>query len=88
MNAVLPKIKVTVLFFAVLKDATGLKRLEIELERPQTCGQILRGLSDQFVNLSGLLQHCRLAVNGAFVDPSRVLAGGDELALLPPVSGG
>ena len=75
--------KVHVRLFAALREQAGSARLEIELPDGAAVADVWRELplGDE---PSGLL----FAVNRAYADRSRALAHGDEVAIIPPVSGG
>ncbi|MDE3195171.1 MAG: molybdenum cofactor biosynthesis protein MoaE [Acidobacteriota bacterium] len=79
---------IKVLFFGLLKDVCG--RAEDVLELP--AGSTLRSVFDryaaEFPKLGGMAKTTVLARNHEFASPDDVLAEGDEVALLPPVSGG
>jgi molybdopterin synthase catalytic subunit len=81
-------LQVRVLFFGLLKDVCG--RAEDRLELP--AGAALRAVFDHYARLfpalSAMAQSVVLARNHEFGDPAETLAEGDEVALLPPVSGG
>lgn len=78
--------KVTVRYFAVLRDRAGVS--EEILETPcASVGDLIRELiSSRSLGLSATL--IRPAVNGAFVPESHALSDGDEVVLIPPVAGG
>ena len=82
------EMRVKVLFFGMLKDVVG--RSEEHLDLPEN-GR-LRGVFDhyaaQFPRLREMAGSIVLARNHEFADPSAEIAEGDEIALLPPVSGG
>jgi MoaE-MoaD fusion protein len=80
---------VTVRLFAVLRERAGRDSIEMELEEGATVAEALDLLSSR-PELGDLLDRMpvRLAVNRDYADPETRLAGGDELALVPPVSGG
>ena len=69
--------------FAMLKERAGRDRIEVELDEGATVGDLLAELSD----LIGVMP-VRVAVNREYRDDSDALRSGDELALIPPVSGG
>jgi MoaE-MoaD fusion protein len=75
--------RVTVRLFAGLRERAGMGRRDVELDRGARAGDVwaLLGLGDE---PAGLLY----AVNRAYVDRDSELAEGDEVALIPPVSGG
>lgn len=80
--------KVRVLFFASIADAAGARSLEVEVEGRETVADLRKRLESDRARLAGKLGKCAAAVNTQVVDGSRVLAEGDEVAFLPPVSGG
>lgn len=81
--ATLSSMNVHVRLFAALREQAGTGRLELELADGATVGDVwpLLGLGDE---PSGLLY----ARNKAYVERSEALAAGDEVAVIPPVSGG
>jgi MoaE-MoaD fusion protein len=74
---------VRVRLFAMLRERAGAD--EIELELPE--GALVRDALDRVHHLTSGLRVV-MAVNQDYADPSEVLHPGDELALIPPVSGG
>jgi molybdopterin converting factor subunit 1 len=80
--------KLSVRLFAMLRESAGTDLIEIELEEGATAEEAL-GRLRQAPGL-GLLERMpvRLAVNHEYVDLGTELRSGDELALIPPVSGG
>jgi molybdopterin converting factor subunit 1 len=75
--------EVTVRLFAMLRDRAGSPELTLELPDGARVG-------DALAELHGLAEGLPLvmAVNREYADEERVLDPGDELALIPPVSGG
>jgi MoaE-MoaD fusion protein len=80
---------VTVRLFAVLRERAGMDSLEVELNEGATVAEALEELSTR-PELGDLLERLpvRMAVNRDYADTGTELASGDELALVPPVSGG
>lgn len=77
--------------FATAADALGRGPGEQLLTLPtpvRTVGDLQRHLETQHPELGGMWQRLAVAVNGEVVDAARPLQDGDEVALLPPVSGG
>ncbi|ADU52166.1 molybdopterin converting factor, subunit 1 [Thermaerobacter marianensis DSM 12885] len=79
---------VSVRLFAVVADRLGTRRLELALPPGARAGTVRDELARRHPGHRPLLDLCRLAVNGRYADPDTPLAGGDEVALIPPVSGG
>ena len=76
-----------VLFFAHLQDAAGCRETTLDLPEDATVADAASRLCQQYprVNLPGA---ARVAVNAEFADLQTVLQPGDELAWMPPMSGG
>jgi molybdopterin synthase catalytic subunit len=80
--------KVSVLFFATLKDRAKTNRAELSLPDSATVAELKTEVAAQFPNVAPALPSCIASRNKEFADDSEVLADGDEVALFPPVSGG
>lgn len=80
---------VSVRLFAMLRERLGSGRLEIELEEGATVGDAVSALSEK-PGLGPLLGEMPvlMAVNREYAHADAPLREGDELALIPPVSGG
>jgi len=80
---------VHVRLFAILKERAGCDSLEIELGESATVADALERLSER-KPLADLFARMpmRLAVNREYADPETPLRAEDELALVPPISGG
>jgi molybdopterin converting factor small subunit len=78
----------TVLFFAGAKDAANASSRVYEFTVPITVRELSLLLLHDAPPLEELLPYLRFAVNGKLVDAEHRLADGDEIAVLPPVSGG
>jgi len=77
-----------VLFFAQLKDATGCDSVEIAPASPLNAGQLWVELLKKFPKLDAHRSSVRLAKNCEYAVPDAIFAADDEIALIPPVSGG
>jgi molybdopterin converting factor subunit 1 len=77
-----------ILFFAHLKDATGCPSVELPAPAPLTEEHLWAELVRKFPELEKLRRAVRLAKNSEYVGPDATFADGDEVALIPPVSGG
>lgn len=81
-------IQVHLKLFAVYQEALGLSELQQQLPIGTTAGEALDQLIDQHPTLAQWRSVTRLGVNLNFVEPDTILTDGDELVLIPPVSGG
>ena len=79
---------VTVKFFATYREITGLRETTVELARGATVGDLLARLVEAHPNLAAERATMLLAVNQEFAEPGTPLKAEDEVALLPPLSGG
>ncbi len=81
-------IHVTVLFFAGARERAGTGRVEVELDAGSSLGDAI-DCALASVDRDGVLpSNVMLARNGIYVDKSKHLEDGDEIAVIPPVSGG
>jgi molybdopterin converting factor subunit 1 len=81
-------VKVDVLFFGVLKEFFEADRDVVELSEGATVGDLVAVLRDGGEPNPALWNSLAVAVNQSYADAAQVLHYGDEVALLPPVSGG
>ena len=77
-----------VLFFAQLKDATGCDSVELAPASPLNAEQLWAELLKKFPKLAAYRSSVRLAKNCEYAAPDAVFADDDEIAIIPPVSGG
>jgi MoaE-MoaD fusion protein len=76
-------VRVNVRLFAVLRERAGSESLEIDLDEGATVADAVRALAP----VAGEMPF-RVAVNREYANDSTPIAEGDELAAIPPVSGG
>ena len=74
--------------FAGAKDLVGMTVVAVEVSDGATVGDLRTVLARNHPRLAGLLERSALAVNAEFAGVNQALGAGDEIALLPPVSGG
>jgi molybdopterin converting factor subunit 1 len=77
-----------VLFFAQLKDATGCSDMELVLTSPLKGEQLWTKLLEKFPGLRAHRGNVRLARNWEYAGAETQFTNTDEVALIPPVSGG
>jgi MoaE-MoaD fusion protein len=80
--------RVRVLFFGVLKDTVGKPADVIELPDGASVRDVLAWYESRIPRLKETLPSLALAVNQQYAGPDAKLKADDEIALLPPVSGG
>jgi molybdopterin converting factor subunit 1 len=80
--------RLRVRYFASIREWTRLREEEVELPEGSTAEELKREVERRHDKLDNPEGTILVAVNGGFVEPTRVLRQGDEVALFPPVSGG
>jgi len=81
-------VKVRLLYFAVMRDLFGCPEETLPLAPGTSISELAEILSLRVPGLRGHLPSLAWGVNFEFAERSRRLKDGDEVALLPPVSGG
>lgn len=80
--------KIQVLFFASCREKTGISKLELELMQMATTRTMMAVLLGKYPELEEITAALKIAVNKKYITEETALAEGDEVALLPPISGG
>jgi len=81
-------IQITVLFFGRLREIAGCSQDTLAIAEPASLRQVFEHYAARFPSLHDLRSSVVMARNHEFSNPSTLLADRDEVALLPPVSGG
>jgi molybdopterin synthase catalytic subunit len=82
------KIKITALLFGQAREMAGGQTITLELDQPATVASAFAALKSLHPKLAAMERSLMFAVNEEYASPSHPLAEGDNLAILPPVSGG
>ena len=77
----------TVRLFAGLRERAGADRLQVDLPEGASVADLLAAMDDTPVGPLGP-RSCVVAVNREYADAAAAVHPGDEVALVPPVSGG
>ena len=80
--------KIRVKLFASVREIVGQREFVWEMPDESTVSALSHRLVSEYPKLRALVSSLKVAVNQEYVDPGRVLVEGDEVALIPPVSGG
>lgn len=78
---------ISVLLFGIARDLTGQSAVSIPLDNDASVGDLLGQLHQQYPSLTGI-RSLLVAVNGEYAEPEQRLSHNDEIAIIPPVSGG
>ncbi len=80
--------KVNVKLFAIVRERAGTSAATLTLPDPATVATAAAALAERFPAVAAFLPRVAYAVNQEYVPTSTELHDGDELAVIPPVSGG
>lgn len=80
--------RVHVVFFGTMKDAAGKSRDTLDLPEGVSVREVLAHYQARIPGIEGLLPSLAVAVNQRYASADAKLKADDEVALLPPVSGG
>ncbi|RYY17376.1 MAG: MoaD/ThiS family protein [Cytophagaceae bacterium] len=78
---------IQVALFGIAREIVGQPSLGVSMEAGQSVGGLLAALRAQYPELARL-RSLAVAVNNEYADDSVALHERDEIALIPPVSGG
>jgi MoaE-MoaD fusion protein len=82
------KMHITVKLFAVVRERAGTPEAILDLPAGATVAAAAAILGERFPSIGDLLKKTAFAVNCEYAPLERPLADGDEMALIPAVSGG
>ena len=81
--------RLTVQLFANLAETCGARQVELcDLPQPLTASLVMDAFVDRFPQLDGMRDSIMFAVNAEYVSADHPVTSCDEVALIPPVSGG
>ncbi len=79
---------IQVRLFAALAENVGTWSFALELPAGSSADAVRAAVLLRYPQVKGLCGRSVLAVNAEYTEPDRLLEDGDEVALIPPVSGG
>ncbi len=79
---------VRVKFFAMLREKVGQDEITLQLPEGATTATFWQAITEKYPQLAPYRTQSRLAVNRAYVLNEQPLQDGDEVTIIPPVSGG
>ena len=81
--------RLTVQLFANLAETCGARQIELcNLPQPLTASLVMDAFVDRFPQIGGMRESIMFAVNAEYVSGDHPVTSCDEVALIPPVSGG
>ncbi|KAK8397765.1 hypothetical protein O3P69_004516 [Scylla paramamosain] len=84
------EVSVTLLFFAGARDLAGVERATVTLTASTTPEQLLAEVVRSFGEITNLRDSLIISLNQEYCEPGQglELSNGDEIAIIPPISGG
>jgi molybdopterin synthase sulfur carrier subunit len=83
-----PEITITLKLFAAYQEAYGVSQLQLTFPSETTVSQLLEHILTEHPQLKQWGNVTQFGINLNFVPPETILQDGDEVVLIPPVSGG
>ncbi|HTN77408.1 MAG TPA: MoaD/ThiS family protein [Pirellulaceae bacterium] len=80
--------KLRVRLFAVAKELAGSDAIELDIAESATVSDLRAALVEQLPGLASAVRLSMVAVNTEYAPNSLTLSSSDDIALIPPVSGG
>jgi sulfur-carrier protein len=80
--------KVAVKLFAAGRELAGAGEAVVDVGAAPCVGDVRRALAEQYAALAPLASQSLMAVNAEYADDTTLVSPRDEVALIPPVSGG
>jgi molybdopterin converting factor small subunit len=80
--------KINLKLYALVKDLLGTDKIDIDWIDNMTVGDLRKKLNESFPILSIINAQYTISINRRAVDDTKLIRKTDELALLPPISGG
>src|SRR4051795_1179689 len=88
MTSPIPPLRIRVRLFAMQRETAGTRELRVEVPLGSTVDDAWNAVVRGVPALAARRSSLRLALNGEHNDDHQGLANGDEMACIPPVSGG
>jgi len=80
--------EIRVLLFAALAERAGQRHITVTLPQGAAVSDLVAEVARTYPVLASLLESCFVSVNQEYAASDRMLTGDEEIAILPPVSGG
>lgn len=80
--------QVRVRLFASMAEAAGTRDVAVELPAPAVASDAFDAVAARHPDLRPFRERALYAVNAEYAEPLTPISDGDEIALIPPVSGG
>ena len=82
------QVQVTLRFFAIMRERIGESERQVSFADGSRVADVVRYVEQEFAEIAPLFRASMVMRNHEYVDREEPLADGDEIAFIPPVSGG
>jgi MoaE-MoaD fusion protein len=82
------RMKISLRFFALMRERIGTGEREVDFPGGSHVGDVVAWAEEQFAEIAPLFRSSMVMRNQEYADPTDALHDGDEIAFIPPVSGG
>jgi molybdopterin synthase sulfur carrier subunit len=79
--------EISILAFGIAKDIFGASSVNVQLDKTATTGNLKTVLEEKYPRLKQLASYM-VAVNNEYAEDNGAITDRDEVAIIPPVSGG
>ena len=76
------------MFFALYRERAGRGKMSLELPEGARVSNVIEAVRNMYPHLAPASVNIVVALNTEFADPDDQVSHGDQIALIPPVSGG
>lgn len=80
--------KIAIKLFAAARELAGAGEIAVDAAESVTIGELRRLLAEQRPEIAPLAERSMMALNAQYCDDAARISPDDEVALIPPVSGG
>ncbi|GAB3971826.1 molybdopterin converting factor subunit 1 [Spirosoma terrae] len=78
---------ISILLFGITRDLTGQSAVTVAIDEGNRVSDLLHQLYQEYPKLADV-RSLLIAVNGEYAEADQLISSKDEIALIPPVSGG
>ncbi len=80
--------RIEVQMFAAARELAGRETVLVDVGNIASAADVIAAIGQQIPELTAMLPSCRLAIDNSYVASEATVSASNEIALIPPVSGG
>lgn len=82
------KIDIVVKFFAMVRQTVGKRKMDLDIKKGTKVNELVEDLIEDYPELDNIREILIVSVNKKTAADDQILEDGDEVAIMPPVTGG